>query len=223
VASDQRRYWIKTLNNLQGPCVPITEQVVGRLGILVDAPTCAVATIMIPPDLAGWQFRPGVALQAGIAHACREVDPVVETGALERRAEDENARHHAYIYALHDWCWGGDGQWLVSIAEDNRYYSHDHGWYFPPNGPNWDVASLEANVDAPHELPGSVDGISATIARQVEMALLSVARPGIRNILATIPAAWPVSDEELETLGFFIERRASQAGTRLVARVGGGR
>ena len=103
LGSDGRRYWIKPVNNLQGPRVPVTEQIVGRVGRLINAPVCVVQTIEIPPDFIGWEFRPGTRLAAGVAHASRQVDPVVENGSLDRRLDDDNARRHAGIFALHDW------------------------------------------------------------------------------------------------------------------------
>jgi hypothetical protein len=149
------------------------------------------------------------------------MEPIIETSVLERRAEDDNGQRQAYIIAIHDWCWGGDGQWLVAVSEENAYYSHDHGWYLPPEGPTWDIASLVAAVDQPHELPGVTDGITPDHARQVGAALQRVTRDSILGALAAIPAAWPVSDGELECVGFFFERRAPAAADRLLKRIGG--
>jgi len=221
LGSDGERYWIKTLNNLQGPRVPTTEQIVARAGSLIGAPACVVRTIEIPAALAGWEFRPGARLEAGVAHASLQVEPVAETRALDHRLEDDNARRHASILALHDWCWGGDGQWLVSMAEDNKFYSHDHGWYLPPSGPDWDIASMELYVDAGHELPAGEDGITPAIAREVAAPLRGVRRPDIADLLSRIPTVWPVTDQELECVGFFLERRAVPAAERLVSRFGG--
>lgn len=221
LAEDDRRYWIKPLNNLQGPRVPITEQIVGRAGALIGAPTCTVRTIAISPDFTGWEFRPGHRLEAGIAHASLLVEPVVETGTLERRLEDDNALRHAYIIALHDWCWGGDGQWLMAIDDENRYFSHDHGWYLPPEGPGWDTGSLEREVDTPHELPASRDGFTSGVVEAVASSLRAVRRDQLATVLSRIPAAWAVSDDELECVGYFLECRAEASAARLVARFGG--
>src|SRR5436189_5781084 len=62
LADDDRRYWIKTLNNLQGPRTVVTEQIIGHAGSLIGAATCDVRTIEISPDLAGWDFRHGTKL-----------------------------------------------------------------------------------------------------------------------------------------------------------------
>ena len=133
-ASDGNRYWVKVLNNGQGSRVPITEQIVGRAGVLLGAPCCAVKTIEIPSGLPSWEFRPGLHLEPGIGHASFAIDPVIEVRSMANRSHDENEKRHAYVHALYDWCWGGDHQWLVAISDENRYHSHDHGWYLPPTG-----------------------------------------------------------------------------------------
>jgi hypothetical protein len=220
LADDGRHYWIKTLNNGQSsPRVPITEQIVGRVGRMIGGPMCEVRTIAILPEHAGWEFRPGLRLEAGIAHGSYEVEGCVQTGALSNRADDENARRHAYILAIHDWCWAQDLQWLVAEADDHRYYSHDHGHYFP-SGPGWSADELQRRVDEAHEMAdpdtnldvGAIDGICG--------ALGGLSRDAIAAPLAAIPAEWPITDNELECVGFFLEMRAPQVAERLRRRFG---
>ena len=48
----------------------------------------------------------------------------------------------------------------------------------------------------------------------------------IRGMLATVPRAWPVTQDELEALGWFLQRRARPVGDRLrnvAASLNGGR
>jgi hypothetical protein len=78
------------------------------------------------------------------------VDPAVETRSLEHRADDDNRRRHAGIYALCDWLAGSDMQWLCGVAEDNAYYSHVHGYYLA--GPEWTQQSLAVMRNAPFAL-----------------------------------------------------------------------
>ncbi len=47
-ADDQRRYWIKPLNNGQGTRVLITEQIVCRVGALIGAATGEVVLLPYP-------------------------------------------------------------------------------------------------------------------------------------------------------------------------------
>lgn len=219
LANDQHRYWIKTLNNLHSPRVPTNEQIVGRAARLIGGPGCEIKTIAISADCSGWEFRPGRALEAGIAHACSAVPDCSETRALAHRGEDENSTRHAMIFALYDWCWGSDPQWLVAQTEEQRYYSHDHGHYFP-GGPNWTVGSLMQYVDQPNEFADSFAGISTNAVRSIAEALESLTKESLACVLAGIPSSWPVTDEELECIGFFLQRRAPRVASRLRARFG---
>jgi len=221
LADDENRYWVKPLNNLQDERILITEQVVARAGSLIDAPTCEVRTIDISSDFKGWEFRPGFALEAGVAHASKHVDGVVETRQLSNRHDDDNAARHTAIFALYDWCWGNDPQWLQQLTSENRFFSHDHGWYLPPLGPGWGIDTLTSSVDLAHELLGDRKGISLLHADPVARQLEKVSRDQIAEILLKIPTSWRVTDEELETLGFFLERRAPAAASRLRHKVGG--
>lgn len=220
LASDERRYWIKPLNNCQGERVPITEQIVGRVGALIGAPTCEVRTVAIPPELTGWCFRGNHPLEPGIAHGSLHVDDCVETRTLEFRSQDDNRRRHCFILALHDWCWGGDGQWLRVERDDQRYYSHDHGWYLPPEGAVWSSTELERLVDEPRELPDSGQDFGIWAAAEVANQLEAVNRNRLIEVLEAIPDEWPVSDEELEAVGFFLERRARTVADRIRTRLG---
>lgn len=218
---DGNRYWLKPLNNCQGPMVPATEQIIGRVGELIGAPTCIARTARIPTQLAGWEFRPGHALASGIAHASLAIENAVETHQMQRRANDENARRHAFLLALYDWCWGGDPQWLMDLSRDSAFHSHDHGWYLPPNGPRWDEAELLAHVNDSHEYRGCTEaGIGKGDVADIASALRSVHRGQLVAALSRIPASWPIPSEHLECVGFFLETRTIAVADRIEARFG---
>lgn len=220
LADDKRHYWIKTLNNAQGKMVPISEQIVGRAGSSINAPTCEVSTIEISEEFAGWEFKPGRKLEPGVAHASLNVDDVVLSKKLSHRLDNENARRHAFIYALYDWCWGDDVQGLLAVKDENRFYSHDHGYYLPPSGANWNAAELEARVDEAHPLQIDPGGVSSSAVIDVATALEAVKRDEILTIVTNIPEDWPVQDTELESVGFFLERHASAVAQRIKQRFG---
>jgi hypothetical protein len=219
LGSDNRQYWVKALNNPQSPRVPVNEQIVGRVGALIGAPVCGASIIRIPATIAGWQVTPGYVLAEGLAHASLAEEPVTQIGALQYRTDDDNVTRHVAILALSDLCWGEDLQWLVKSSDENRYFSHDHGYYFP-QGPNWTRADLEANVDVAHELADNGAHITLAAARSVANAVESVTREALANAIAGVPQSWLVSDEELETIGYFIEERASQVAARIRVRFG---
>jgi hypothetical protein len=217
LADDARRYWCKSLNNFQGPRVPVTEQIVGRLAALIGAPACEVALIELDA-IAGWEFRPGAGrvVEAGWAHGSVAVDPAVETRSLDHRTDNDNRRRHCGIYALCDWLAGSDVQWLYGVSEDNAYYSHDHGYYLS-GSPDWTPATLAAARDAPYALsipPDQLDGDELT---RLAEALDGVSREDIEGELSKLPATWPVDDDELTAVAEFVDHRRGPVAARLRA------
>ena len=55
------RWWVKPITNNQGAMVTVTEYLIGRLGTLIGAPTCAVSVVVIPADLETPQHPAGFA------------------------------------------------------------------------------------------------------------------------------------------------------------------
>ena len=156
----QRQWWVKPLNNLQGERVTVTEAIVGAVGQLIGgAPVCETAIATVPEAPRGWEFRQGSRLEPGLAHACRAVDTAVEDRRLLYRDRNDNRVRHAGVFALYDWCWGGDDQWLYSETDDKKLFSHDHGWYLPEVGNTWTQMALIARVDEPHALSWPTGGM----------------------------------------------------------------
>lgn len=61
--------------------------------------------------------------------------------------------------------------------------------------------------------PNSVEGH----LKEMVSAISAVTRASLEAILKGVPASWPVSDEELETLGWFLMKRRKGVLTRLRA------
>ena len=194
----------------------VTEYVVGKVGALIGAPTCENSVIYIDQAFDDWEFAPGKRLRAGLGHGTLEVEAAIEERPnLKYRSEDDNRARQAGIYALHDWCWGSDQQWLHSTTQDNSIYSHDHGFYFPPSGWRWDVDALRARVDDAHILGQAADGLTSRDLWAVADELDKVDKAALTTILRQVPSAWPVTDAELEVLGWFLESRAGAVAGRL--------
>ena len=222
---DNERYWVKLISNRQGPMVPVNEQIVGRCGDLIDAPTCRVQLVEIPEPLSG--LASGVVVRAGLAHGSLDVPDTINQRRLDHRYDDDNVRRHAGLFALHDWCWGADSQWLFSQSDEYKTYSHDHGYFFP-GGPDWpaNLGAVRAVIDHPHRLqddlpPVSPAGLHPDAVGEVAAALDAVSTDDLVEILTMIPPEWPVSDTDLEAIGFFLERRAPQVAARMRSLVGG--
>jgi hypothetical protein len=216
VADDGRRYWCKSLNNFQSPRVPVTEQIVGRLATLIAAPACEVALVRLD-SISGWEIRAGSGrlVEPGWAHGSVAVEPVVETRALDHRPDDDNRRRHAGIHALCDWLAGADLQWLYGVAEDNAYFSHDHGFYL--TGPDWTEASLQAARDTSFALSIPPTLLEPTELMRIATALDDLTRGAIDAELSKLPSSWPVSDTELDAVAEFVDYRRGPVAARLRA------
>ena len=119
------------------------------------------------------------------------------------------------VYALYDWCWGADDQWLHSEIEDRQVYSHDHGWYLPESGPAWNEATLTAHVGEAHRAVWPSDGVDDSELARLATRLRGVSRVELVELVRRIPASWPVGDTDLEALGWFLESRAPEVAARL--------
>lgn len=216
LASDDKIYWVKMAQNSQGPRVLATEQIVAACGKLLGAPVCETALIAIPQAFDGDSLENGTILRSGIAHASLNI----ENGLFEKwhtpryRDHDNNRKRHAGYFALYDWCWGDDMQWLHDASDDRRTYSHDHG-HFLPGGPRWTVDSLQKSVDSPHEIDALERGLDNNELVRIADLLDNVSRETICAILQAIPEEWPVETAELEAVGWFLERRRFGVSQRL--------
>jgi len=129
---------------------------VSAAGRLIGAPVCDVLPIRIGPEFVGIRLPGGLELAEGLGSGSMEIPDAMQEGDLTHRDQDDNARRHAGIFALHDWCWGRDPQWLRLVTDEHKFFSHDHGHYFP-QGPNWNEAALVANADSAWELAKGFD------------------------------------------------------------------
>jgi hypothetical protein len=215
VASDLAQYWLKPPNNPQGPMVPVNEQIVGRLGRWLGVSVCDCALVEIPAALAGTEIAPSYVLVECVAHGSLAVSGAIEqVPQLLHRGEDENALRHAGFVALHDWLWGGDDQWLRAAGDSNRYYSHDHGHYFP-QGPNWTPASLSAHRDAAHPSTQPIDNLNPNELMRIASRLDTVAQEEIAAMLQNIPASWPFDAAAKAAVVDFAVHRAPGVADRL--------
>jgi hypothetical protein len=216
LADDGERYWCKTLNNFQGERIPVTEQIVARLAALIGAPVSESRLVDVSP-IQGWEFRPGTGrlVEPGWAHGSRAVEPVIETRELDHRTDDENRKRHAGIYALCDWLAGSDVQWLYCVAEDNAYYSHDHGYYL--TGPAWTTSTLAAARNTPFALSIPADRLEPDELERLATSLETLSGQEIETELSKLPADWPVTDSELDAVADFAYSRREPVAKRLRA------
>lgn len=216
LASDGEVYWIKSPSNRQSSRVPTTEQLIAGIGRLIGAPVCETRLLSISQEFDGEILDNGTVLEAGIAHASRDVGNCSFDKWYEPqyRAQDDNRRRHAGYFALFDWCWGDDMQWLYDLQDDRKTYSHDHG-HFLPGAPNWTAVALAQSAELPHELSADGNGLDDNELERLAARLESLTMKEIAGVVRMIPAAWPVTDEELETAAAFFDFRREPTAVRL--------
>ncbi len=219
LASDNKDYWVKTIDVPLSGRLLATEQIVSRCGTLIDAPVCKVNLINIPEEFDAHTLSNGRILKQGIAHASLDIGPAIFNKSLgpEYREYDDNTYRHGFIHAMHDWCWGDDLQWLYQIATDMMTFSHDHGLFLPKvrASPVWSVEALQQSFDEPCELQAELSGITPLALLEAAENLDNVKRSDLRAIISSVPASWDIADTDLEHLGYFLECRASKVADRL--------
>lgn len=216
-ASDGETYWVKTREGCQAGGTSLAiEQVLGRAAQLIGVSVVSPQLIMIPGDGLGIVVR-GAALAGGYAHGSRAVGTCFERRQPpEFRSQDENARRHVGLYLLYDWAFGADLQYLYDTRADSAAYSHDHGLYLGSNG-RIDVAVLEAH-GASCPLPGwASTGLSTATIDEMATRLEELTSEELVGILNLVPLSWPVTDEQLEAVGWFLFERSTPATQRLRA------
>lgn len=216
LATDGEIYWIKMRSNWQSDRVPATEQIISGAGQLIGAPVCESVLLEIPKDFEGERLDNGTVLHSGVVHASRDVGVCAfkKWHEPEFRLQDDNRRRHGGYFALYDWCWGDDMQWLYDLNDDRKTYSHDHG-HFLPGAPDWTERTLADSVDVPHELQADGAGLDDTELLAIAARLDSLTQTQLAEVLARIPLEWPVSDQELEFVGAFLDHRRSPVAIRL--------
>jgi hypothetical protein len=219
-ANDNHSYFVKSLQTCpqDQQASLAAEQIVAQVGRLIGAPVCETTLIRIPAALSGWTPRHGSPpLQEGLAHASLALGNAEEhRPSLIARTDDNNSHRHVGVYALYDWCFGTDQQWLFDLDGDRMIFSHDHGLYFPPEGRGgWTRQDLVNYADQAHELPDARSGLAAEEAKRVALKLEQVTRADLAKVLSSIPASWPVSNDDLEALGWFLEHRAAAVAARV--------
>jgi hypothetical protein len=222
-ASDGQDYFVKSLDTCPAghEASLAVEQIVSQAGRLIGAPVCDTSLIRIPSALAGWEPWPGKPLTEGLAHASLAVEHAdFQRPPLNMRRHDNNPRRHVGVYALCDWCFSHDEQWLYDLDQDHAIYSHDHGLWLPPAGQGgFQIDALKAERDTPHAWRDPPNDLSPAATEEFADALEAVDRPSLVSVMCSIPASWPVTNEELEAVGWFLEYRTQAVADRVRALV----
>lgn len=218
-ADDGEEYWIKTLQGVDPQYRPsvAAEQVIARVGALLGIAVVQPYLVAVPTGMTLPPLRDGTRVQPGVAHATRAHASCTEDKNIPQRlTEDDNRRRHVGVWALVDLARGADLQYLYDASAANAIISHDHGLYACGTG-GLDVAIMVATVSTPGQAPPDASGLDQAEVDLMATRLEGLADDSIGDILNLVPTAWPVTNEQLGTLGWFLSQRAPEVAVRLRA------
>lgn len=235
-ATDGYDYFAKfpekcTVKDPKGGMSVAVEMVAAELGRLIKAPVCDTELLRVPDELLDdTALLDGVTVTSTVVHGSRALANAAEKKPrLPGRLRDNNRRRHVGVYAMWDWFVGSDPQWLVDLNTDWAIYSHDHGMYLPPpntgewlhRAGHWTEQELQDWVRLPHRLSddpeahADPEALSADAITKTAALLRAVDRAALQRVLNRVPASWPVDNEDLEGLGWFLESRAPAVAGRI--------
>ncbi len=216
-ADDNNEYWIKTLEGVEPHHAPslALEQVISRLGVLLGISVVQPYLVRIPVGMKLPTMSNSRDAQPGLAHAARAYESCVEKKAPpERRNEDDNRRRHVGIFALLDLARGGDLQYLYDANAYGAIVSHDHGLYVCQTG-TMDVTAMIAAVADAGVSGGDSAGLDVAEINRLADRLDGLTAAEVLGIVNLVPPEWPVTDEQLGTLAWFLYTRAKPVAARV--------
>lgn len=187
----------------------VAEQVVARLGRLLDAPVPEAALVVLTEQLRSQQAALAH-LELGWLHASRWLrgaSPVLRSPS-ERAVPRDDA---AALAVLLGWCEAHDAQFVVTNSP-SRLWGIDFGAYLA-DGFRWSVASLEAHAFdevRPHATLHTDLRLGDADFAAVRRRLLAIDDVAIARVVAQVPAAWCTASLERATLAMFLAERRRQ-------------
>ncbi len=208
ICSDNRRYVVK---GAQKQRVLINDQVMGLLGVAMNAPVAPVALVDVPAELIALQseFRAS-GMIAGVSH-----------GSLYRSDVSKNREDFAHTMIPENrvgfarlaimYGWAGvftDHQFFYHDSDPRQVLSFDHGHFFP-GGPNWTIATLRGTGRAiPDNVIVSACGTTAGEIEAAKLGLRAVSDLVIARAVAAPHDHWGILlDERVELATFLAKRR----------------
>jgi hypothetical protein len=145
--SDGQNYMVK---GPQAGRQIVNDQIVARLGVLLQAPVGKPRLIEISKELI--EIEPRLShMPPGAAHGTLLIPNCIDQIALIATSQPENRSRLARLAVLYGWVVPGDWQFLFDRTPPRLIHSVDHGHFFP-GGPDWQTEDL-LSATAP-SMPG---------------------------------------------------------------------
>jgi hypothetical protein len=204
VADDSREYVVKGGQLRRAVC---NEQIVARLGQLLDAPVGEPSFVVIPEELRSAEPELGH-IAPGLAHALLFRRNHSDRAGIAHTDLPENRRRFASLAILYGWAFANDHQLIYPNDAPHLVLSVDHGHFFP-GGPEWAAAGL---AGAPGAAPDANLVTSARLSdgelKPVLVRLAAVAEDDVFRAVAAPPDEWGMTAaDRVAAASFLLARR----------------
>lgn len=201
--NDDQQYVIKGSQN--GKAL-YNEYVCGRLGNLLTAAVAWVRFVEVPaalradPDLQ--HFGNDLALGSLV------MPEASDRGVISHTDVPGNLSRFAGLAIMYSWCKANDHQLLYEKVPPHAVLSNDHGYFFP-SGPNWTVASLNAEGPVSKDTFFNACGLTGADFAPYWPLLAAITDQDIQQITSA-PPQWGVDPAERTALANYLIARRGQ-------------
>ena len=202
------RYWVKCLGNPHGVDSLVAERVVEALARKLDSPMRPSVLVEVPEHLVHDSRLIGSGNQAGIAHGSLFLESCDVRNVLDCVGRDGNSIRQPRFIALWELCFGEDEQWLYDRDNEEQVWSFDHGFWITGGEPEpLTVRDLEVTLRSWKPWEGSVRGMEPSAFLEVAVRLEALTVADLIDVVASVPVAWGVADDLLESLAWWLHHR----------------
>lgn len=207
--NDTRHYVVKGLQDAKQHMgkVLTNEQVAGRLALAMGAPVPEVVLVDLPGALIAAEPRLQH-IRPGICHGSLYLGDNMGRRGIENWGLAENRPRFARLAVLYGWAGSADDQFIYSTSPPELVYSVDHGHFFGPGNPSWDVDSLNrAGGASPNPTIVSACALTPDELRAAASRLSGVSDQLIGQIVAVPRSDWGITENERSALVEYLVRR----------------
>ncbi|NQD89424.1 hypothetical protein HP499_16690 [Paenarthrobacter sp. CM16] len=216
IAASGAHYWVKYMGNAHGLDSLIAERVVEALARKLDAPMRPSILVNVPEALTHDPRLVGSGIQAGVAHGSLILDNCLEKNVLDSVTRDGNRTRQPRFIALWELCYGEDEQWLYDRQNEEQVWSYDHGHWITGGEPEPLTAKdLELTVTSWKPWKGPLKGMDPGAFVEMFERIEALSVTDLIDVVASVPLAWGVPDELLESLAWWFYMRRTHAAARM--------
>lgn len=219
LASDDKYYWCKEINNPDGYESIINEIVASEIGSAIGAPIRTWEILDVPQELDRYRVEKRKTLKAGPVFGSLNIhggDVDLMDRGIQFVDKDGNYQRIPKLIALWLLCNARELQVIFDHEDESRIYSIDHGLWFGSDNRMWEMAPDDMKSGQV-----SVPGLTLTIPSvQWDEAIdrvESLHKTDFSEIMEIFPNEWEVQEVEVRRLIDYAVRRKDYAIRQLKA------